>query len=166
MKIAIDVFYKEDTAKIVAAVFDHWTDQSPGKILIKYKSPVADYVPGEFYKRELPCLTAIIEDLELSKIEVIIVDGYVYLDDNCKPGLGTYLYRFLKEKVPVIGVAKTSYFQNAKLVKEVLRGESKQPLYITAIGIDLDQAALNIRSMHGGFRMPHILKLIDSETKK
>lgn len=166
MKIAIDVFYRENTAKIVAAVFDHWTDHSPNEFVIKYKSPVADYIPGEFFKRELPCLIEIIDDFELSKIEVIIIDGYVYLDDNHKPGLGTYLYQYLDGKVPIIGVAKTSYFQNAKLVKEVLRGKSKQPLYVTAFGVNLDEVAMDIWSMYGEFRMPHILKLIDSETKK
>jgi deoxyribonuclease V len=166
MKIAIDVFYKDDTAKIVAAVFDHWPDQSPKEIVIKNKTPVAAYISGEFYKRELPCLSEIIADFELNEIDVIIIDGYVYLDNDGKPGLGAYLYEHLKGLGPVIGVAKTSFANNTKYVTEVCRGKSQQPLYITAIGVELNSAAQHIKSMYGEYRMPHILKLIDTETKK
>ena len=45
---------------------------------------------------------------------------------------------------------------------EVLRGESKKPLYITAKGIDLHKAAEFIQKMHGDFRIPTLLKLVDS----
>jgi deoxyribonuclease V len=166
MKLAIDVFYQEDAAKIVAAVFNQWPDQAPEKIVVKYKSPIAAYTPGAFYKRELPCLTDIIEDFNLNEVDVIIIDGYVYLDDDGKPGLGAHLYEHLKGAVPVIGIAKTSFHLNIKHVKEVYRGASKQPLYVTAIGTDLFQAAQDIKNMYGEYRMPQILKLIDTETKR
>ena len=166
MKLAIDVFYKEQTAKIVAAVFNNWEDEQPHQIIVKYKSDILDYVPGEFFKRELPCLTEIISDFDISKIELIIIDGYVYLDDNKKLGLGAHLYQYLDGKLPIIGVAKTKFHNNTVNVKEVFRGTSKVPLFITAIGVDINDAAENIKNMYGENRMPKILKAIDTETKK
>jgi len=166
MKVAIDVYYQENSAKIVAATFNQWFDPLPEKIIIKYKSPVEEYTPGAFYKRELPCLIEVLKDFNLSKIDVIVIDGYVYLNDEGKPGLGAHLYEYFKGTIPIIGVAKTSFHNNTTHVKEVYRGTSKQPLYVTAIGTDLCQAEQHIRSMDGEHRMPHILKLIDTETKR
>jgi deoxyribonuclease V len=166
MKVAIDVFYKEETAKIVTAIFDNWFDELPQKIIVKNKTPVSAYIPGEFYKRELPCLVDAISDLNIEEIEVIIIDGYVYLDNMEKPGLGFYLYEYLGGKLPVIGVAKNPFHLNTKYVKNVYRGKSSQPLYVTSVGTDLNKAAEDITSMWGQYRMPNILKLIDTETKK
>lgn len=166
MKLAIDVFYKDDTAKIVAAAFDHWADRTPTDLFIKYKTPVDKYISGEFYKRELPCLSDLISDLDLNEIEVVIIDGYVYLDNDGKPGLGARLYEHLNGAVPVVGVAKTYFANNKKHVVEVKRGKSQQPLYVTAIGIELCSVAHDIKCMYGEYRMPYILKLIDTETKK
>lgn len=166
MKLAIDVFYEGNTAKIVAAVFDQWTDKAAEKVIVKHKSPIMEYEPGAFYKRELPCLLEIIADFNLNDIEVVIIDGYVYLDDEAKRGLGARLFETLDSKIPVIGVAKTSFYLNTKYVENVYRGTSRQPLYVTAIGTDLEEAAANIKNMHGNYRMPDILKSIDTETKK
>jgi deoxyribonuclease V len=79
--------------------------------------------------------------------------------------LGTYLYEALVRKVPVIGVAKTRFFSNTQYVAEILRGESKNPLFVTSVGMPLDTAAARIQSMAGPFRIPTLLKLLDVETK-
>ncbi|MCG3154810.1 MAG: hypothetical protein DKINENOH_01406 [bacterium] len=39
--------------------------------------------------------------------EFIVIDGYVYLDGNQKPGFGKHLYEALEEKSIIIGVAKS-----------------------------------------------------------
>jgi deoxyinosine 3'endonuclease (endonuclease V) len=96
---------------------------------------------------------------------LIIIDGYVFLDDNQKAGLGYHLYKSLEDDIPVIGVAKTAFKDNKALVAEVYRGISRKPLFVTSIGIELKDAAENIRNMHGGFRMPGLLKLLDTHTK-
>ncbi|PKN30756.1 MAG: endonuclease V, partial [Deltaproteobacteria bacterium HGW-Deltaproteobacteria-21] len=44
---------------------------------------------------------------------------------------------------------------------EVFRGRSKSPLYVTAAGMDPSEAAGHIRSMHGGHRIPTLLKQVD-----
>jgi deoxyinosine 3'endonuclease (endonuclease V) len=107
-----------------------------------------------------------LDKLDLTKIELIIIDGYVYLDDLGKPGLGARLYEKLGNRIPVVGVAKTSFADNLKNVREVLRGESAKPLFVSAIGIDLDEAAQHIKHMHGSYRIPALLKRLDLITKK
>ncbi|WP_298546295.1 endonuclease V [uncultured Aquimarina sp.] len=166
MKLAFDVQYYETYAKSVCIVFNDWQDETPSEIIIKKVHNIAPYVPGEFYKRELPCIEVILEDIHPNDIELIIVDGYVYLNDDKKLGLGGYLYEKLNNNIPIIGVAKSSFHDNKKYVREVIRGESTKPLYITAVGLDVDKAKNHIQKMHGEFRMPSLLQILDSKTKE
>lgn len=165
MKIAFDVQYYDDHAKSVAICFDHWQDGTPNEIIEKKIDEVAEYVPGEFYKRELPCIMSILNDLNLADVACIVVDGYVHLDDDGKLGLGGHLYEKLDGKIPVIGVAKSSFQKNKNNVLELLRGQSEKPLYITAVGIEMAEARKHIESMHGKYRMPTLLQILDTTTK-
>ena len=89
---------------------------------------------------------------------MILVDGFVdTLPDH--PGLGRRLYDALGKKVHVVGVAK-SWFVGAQAI-QVLRGSSKNPLYVTAAGMDAVDAADLVRQMHGRNRIPTILKRVD-----
>lgn len=163
MILAIDAYYFDgNQAKTVGILFDRWQDAVPSDILITYSNHVSEYEPGCFYKRELPCILQLLESVNLSEIEVIIVDGYVFLDET-KKGLGYYLYEQLDRKIPVIGVAKTS-FHNNNAVK-VYRGKSNAPLFVTSIGMKPELAAKYIESMDGEYRIPTLLKKLDQETK-
>ena len=93
------------------------------------------------------------------KPQIIVIDGYVWLEEN-KIGLGGHLFAALNEKIPVVGVAKTRYKIHSK-VREVLRGNSNNPLYVSAIGVGVDEAAKNVKNMHGEFRLPTLLKQVD-----
>jgi deoxyribonuclease V len=166
MILATDVHYKDNTAKAVGALITNWTDAVAHHHVIRYIDAVEEYVSGSFYKRELPCLLEIIKDVDLQQISYIIVDGFVVLDDAGKPGLGAYLYESLPVKVPVIGVAKTNYHQNMKYVVPVMRGTTERPLFVTAIGTGLQQAADHILHMHGEYRLPTVLKELDRITKE
>ena len=166
MIIAIDVHYKHDEAKIVAVRFDHWTDSEARDFLIKYMPIVAEYEPGAFYKRELPCILHILEEVDLRTVSCIVVDGYVYLDDEMKKGLGAYLYEALSSPVPIIGLAKNSFRKSRKYSRELIRGSSIKPLYVTVVGLPLDEAVDCIRQMHGDFRVPTLLQQMDTKTKE
>jgi len=166
MILAIDVHYKETTAKAVGALIQNWDDAVAQQYIIKYIDAVEEYVPGSFYKRELPCILEICKDVDLHSLHYIIIDGFVVLDDAGKPGLGAYVYESIQSQVPVIGVAKTNFHQNEQHVIPVLRGDSARPLYVTAVGTDLQQAAEHIKSMHGEFRLPTVLKEMDRITKE
>lgn len=158
MLAALDVHYDEakKTAMTAAVVFEHWEDAKP---VTEYTASCAcsePYVPGEFFKRELPCLLAVLEMIRQT-LRLVIVDGYVTLGD--KPGLGMRLWKALPVKVPIVGVAKTRFHSAAAI--EVMRGQSKTPLFVTVVGIDPAEAAEGIRKMHGAFRIPTLLKRAD-----
>jgi deoxyribonuclease V len=164
MILALDVHYKSSYAKNVGVLFN-WADDTPIKIITTKLDEVAEYVPGLFYKRELPCLLDVIAQVDLSQIEAIIVDGHVFIDNAKNYGLGGYLWDALSGETPIIGVAKRAFHQNELTNEPVLRGESKNPLYVSAIGMDIEEAVQKVKAMHGVYRMPTILQIMDTETK-
>lgn len=166
MILAFDTYYSGKKAKTVAIGFNTWTDAQPTEVFTETLDDVADYQPGEFYKRELPCIVSLLNRIDLTKVEAIIIDGFVILDNAGKPGLGGHLYAYLGGRIPVIGVAKTNFALITEGKREVFRGQSERPLYITALGIEPDVAASNIRQMHGVYRIPTLLKHLDGLTKK
>lgn len=127
---------------------------------------VAPYESGQFYKREMPCLLALIEKINQTKLpyQIIIIDGYVHLADD-KAGLGKHLYDNLTDKKPIIGIAKNAF---AGMGEEfaVYRGESKHPLYVTSQGIELVLAKDWVKHLQGKFRLPDIINQVDKLSRK
>lgn len=162
MNLAIDVYYQQDKAHAVGIFFEKWEQAQPSKMISTLIGEVADYESGSFYKRELPCILELLKQVDLSLIDNIIVDGYVYLDDN-KKGLGLYLYEAIGQQIPVIGVAK-NYFRLTPAIA-IFRGDSLKPLYITSVGIEPAVATKAILSMDGLYRFPTLLKYLDQQTK-
>ena len=75
--------------------------------------------------------------------------------------MGAHLYDALGSRTPIIGVAKTHYEGSDHVARQVLRGQSQSPLFVTAIGVDVDWAAQQIELMHGNYRLPTLLKEVD-----
>lgn len=117
---------------------------------------VAEYRPGEFFRRELPGLLAVLANGPPA--DAVLIDGYVWLGPD-RPGLGAHLFDALGGRVPVVGVAKTR-FVSADAVP-VCRGESRSPLYVSAAGFDPADAAALVAGMHGPYRVPTLLKRAD-----
>jgi len=159
MILATDVHYTQSTAMAAGVLFKHWNALEPEREYTCGIQNIEPYEPGSFYKRELPCILTLIKKHNLS-VNCIVVDGYVYLDDDLRAGLGKYLYDALDGVVSVIGVAKTP-FEGINDKHKILRGDSKTPLYITSTG-DLAEAKSSIVSMHGDFRIPTLLKRADT----
>ena len=164
MILAVDVDYREENAKVSGVCFSDWKSSEYTSLHHSMVSNVKPYEPGAFYKRELPCILKLIADHQL-ELSCIVIDGYVDLGEDNRPGLGMYLYESLDSKIPVIGVAKKP-FKDTKTSSEIYRGESKKPLYISSVGILLDEAKTLIQSMHGNHRIPYLLKLVDRECRK
>ncbi len=159
MIACIDVGYGDAHAIAAAVTIGDWADATP---LATYSIPISkveEYVPGEFYKRELPCIQAVLAQLP-SPPDILVIDGYVWLDDQGKQGLGARLYDALDAQIPVIGVAKTS-FATATSAIELHRGGSSRPLYVTAIGLEVEDAVKAVCRMHGAHRIPTMLTLVD-----
>lgn len=162
MLLCTDVQYydEKDIASVAGGLFQKWTDDD---FLRTIKLPcynIQPYEPGEFYKRELPCLIKLIKQIE-EPLEAIIVDGYVCLGKDMHPGLGQYLWDSLEQKVPIIGIAKAEY-RGTPYSCEILRPNSIKPLYVTVTSdISLAIAKKHVLSMSGGFRIPTLLKKVD-----
>ena len=87
---AFDVHYSEDgRASAAAVLFSDYRDTEPAAVYTQCLPGAADYIPGEFYRRELPCILALIQQINEAPDEMI-VDGYVMLGN--RPGLGQHLY--------------------------------------------------------------------------
>jgi deoxyribonuclease V len=155
--VAVDVHYLDDfsaRAAIVAAPDERFSRiNSTETAIVRVDAP---YQPGAFYLRELPPLRAIIPTS--GRHALIVVDGYVTLDPEGRPGLGQHVHT--EFGVPVIGVAKTP-FKTATHAAQVRRGRSSRPLYVTAAGIGVVDAARVVGEMAGRFRLPDALKLAD-----
>jgi deoxyribonuclease V len=125
----------------------------------RFDGPPSSYESGAFYKRELPLLLCFISEFD-ELFEALVIDGYVWLDANHLPGLGGHLFSSLGRSIPVIGIAKTRY-RNDTWSIPVLRGESRRPLFVTSAGIQARRAAECVCRMHGDYRIPTILNLVD-----
>ncbi|RYZ00434.1 MAG: endonuclease V [Chitinophagaceae bacterium] len=164
MIVALDVHCRAGGARAAALLFDRWEDELPESVRTKWIEVVAPYEPGAFYKRELPCLLALLQELPLAGLEAIVIDGFVYLGAD-RPGLGARLHSALAAAVPVIGVAKTRFHGCADVAVPLLRGNSHSPLWITAAGMEAAAAAGCIARMAGPHRMPALLTQVDRETR-
>lgn len=164
MIACIDVDYDEEApggtvATAACVVIPGWTAARPIAEYVRTIGDVAAYVPGRFFERELPCVLSVLELVE-HPLDLIIIDGYVVLDGDGTWGLGGFLWASLGEQVPVVGVAKHPFRANSAAI-EVYRGESKRPLYVTALGVDPQAAADEVQRMHGEHRLPTVLKRVD-----
>jgi deoxyribonuclease V len=118
---------------------------------------VGPYQPGQFYLRELPAITAVLNTT--AGLDLLIIDGYVDLDPHGRPGLGYRLHA--QTNLPIIGVATTA-FHTATHAVAIHRGNAKRPLFVTTAGLPLDQAAALIAAMTGPYRTPDALRRVDT----
>ncbi len=158
MKICVDVCYRARGATAAGVLFREWDATLPSGEVLAFIRNVAEYIPGEFYRRELPWILALLEKIETLP-DTVVIDGHVWLDESGRPGLGAFLFEALDRKVPVIGVAKPP-FGKAAGSREVYRGACN-PLHVTAAGIEDPAAREHIRKMSGNHRIPFLLKYTD-----
>lgn len=162
MIAVLDVGYAEAGARTACALIHAFSDAEPAELLTRdTPGPPAPYEPGAFYRRELPLLLDMLAALE-AKPGTVVIDGYVWLSGGA-PGLGAHLHKALQGPV-VIGVAKTM-FRGDDWSDRVLRGRSRQPLFVTAAGIEPEAAAGAVQAMHGPHRVPTLLRLVDQATR-
>ena len=159
MLACVDVNYEPRGALAACLVFRSFADPAPAREIVARIDEVAPYEPGAFYRRELPCLLEVLGKVG-APLEAVVIDGYVWLSSDGRPGLGAHLFEALERKVPVIGVAKTA-FRGSAFAERLIRGGSSRPLFITAAGVAPSDAVARIRSMHGPHRIPTLLKRVD-----
>ena len=160
MNAALDVSYVDDSATVACIRFHDWSDREPESVRISHLPVSSPYEPGMFYRRELPCLLHALKQ-ESIQFSIIVIDGYVHLKPPIYKGLGLYLAESLGYDAMIIGVAKNP-LKIADRYKNIYRGGSRRPLFISAAGMGLDGAADLIDSMHGEFRVPTLIKMADT----
>jgi deoxyribonuclease V len=157
MIAALDVAYRATGVVTACVAFDGWTATAAVReVVVRSVGAPASYEPGQFYRRELCYLEAVLAQLAVP-VDVVIVDGYVWLGEG-RMGLGAHLHAALAGPA-VVGIAKTR-FEGARAV-EVRRGASARPLYITAEGIDPAVVAAHVAAMAGPHRVPQLVKRAD-----
>jgi len=164
MKLAVDVHYRDvatavTQAQVAGVGFKDWKDAQASHEWLSQITAVPAYIPGQFYRRELPCVLALLNEHAIAA-ECIVVDGYVFLDGHSLPGLGKHLYEALQGRIPIIGVAK-KHFKGVPDEYALLRGNSHMPLYVTAVGMAVSKAQECVAMMHGQYRLPTLLKRVD-----
>jgi deoxyribonuclease V len=85
------------------------------------------------------------------------------LSGESRPGLGFHLHQALHSLIPVVGIAKTAFVgaEESSQVAKVFRGESKRPLFVTSVGIELATASHWVQSMAGPYRIPLLVAAVD-----
>jgi deoxyribonuclease V len=159
MIACVDVDYRGTGATAACVVASGWGDARAAEEAVATLDEVEPYEPGRFYRRELPCLLAVLGRIRATP-RVVVIDGYVWLGEEGDPGLGAYLHEALGGRAAVVGVAKTRFLR-ARAVREIARGASRAPLFVSAVGVGLDEAARHVRGMHGSFRIPDLLRRVD-----
>jgi deoxyribonuclease V len=156
---ALDVDYRATSVVTACVSFAAWTDAAPAaSVAVRSEGAAVEYVPGQFFRRELPYLVDALARLPQLP-SVIVVDGFVWLGPG-EPGLGAHLHEALAGRAAVIGVAKRPY-RGTSIGTPMRRGGSATPLFVTAVGMGLETAAEHVASMHGPHRLPTLLKLVD-----
>ncbi len=175
MIIALDSYYKYDICNTSLVLFNSVEDDTPIYTDTIYTNVTSEYIPGQFYKRELPGIIQILNKFKnehndwWNDVALIILDSFIMLKAEGKiwEGLGQHLKNdYLKDDNKfIIGVAKTNFGECNEISEIVYRGESKTPLYVQSINSNY-VAALIIKQMHGKYRIPTMLKLVDSLSRK
>ncbi len=155
---AVDVHYPPTGGARAACVVT--ADPRFGEVVAEHVvslAEVAPYRPGEFFVRELPALRAVLA--HAGQLDLLVVDGYVDLDPDGRPGLGAHAHA--EFDVAVVGVAKTA-FRGAVHAIPVCRGQASRPLYVTAAGLPRTEAADLVKHMAGRYRLPDALRRVDA----
>ncbi|MBI2922953.1 MAG: endonuclease V [Planctomycetes bacterium] len=159
MLACLDVCYRDPFGFGAGVLFESWEAKSPLREWTLRVDGVAPYVPGQFYRREMPCLLRLLEQLPALP-EIVLVDAYAWLGGEAHPGLGARLHESLGGRAAVVGVAKTRY-RGAEPVETVKRGRSRSPLYVSAAGMPLAEAAAGVLRMYGRGRLPYMARRAD-----
>jgi deoxyribonuclease V len=176
MIVAFDTYYYNGFSYTVGGVFRSWGDKEVSYFVTSIRTCIdAEYKPGELYKRELPCIMQCLSLLNIDTIETIIVDGFVWLSEDGKTltkGLGAHLqdaiFAKYNTKKTIVGIAKNRYHVDIPECVDIERGlVSSKPLFITCSETCFTKHyAAHIKIMHGDYRMPSIIKAIDSKTRE
>lgn len=155
---------EEGAARVL---IEAWTDSHPAFEKVTKVRGVKSYQPGAFYRRELPCMLAVLAKIRQLP-SVLVVEGYVWTSPERAPGLGARLHEAIGARAPVVGIAKTPFagLTGSTVTRVVTRGRSGRPLFVSSLGMNLDEVARHVQAMAGSGRIPVALKWVDRLTRQ
>jgi len=159
--VLVDVHYDNgaDLAGAAAIVAQDWSSTHSSHSMTTLHHGLEEYRPGQFYKRELPCILPLLKEImNYTNVSTIVIDGYVDLKSG-QAGLGRQLHDTLKHRAEVVGIAK-NYFSDTNALP-VYRGLSRRSLWVSSTG-DTNLAAKYVSAMAGEYRIPTLVKQVDS----
>jgi len=159
MHAIVDAHYGRDRTTAACLVFRNWADPAATEVIQTIGPTAAAYRSGRFYERELPLLIAVLQATDY-EFKTIVIDGYVHLQAPIGKGLGAHLHAALVYPTTVMGVAKTP-LKIADRFVPIYRGQSRRPLFVSAVGGPMEEAARCIVGMYGPHRIPTLLKQAD-----
>lgn len=151
----VDVQYTDARARAGCVIAHAWRDPAPAGEHAIEAAVAAEYVPGEFYRRELPPVLDLLRGVDA--LATVVIDAHVWLGPD-RPGLGARLHDALGGAIAVVGVAKNRFAGAPAL--PVVRNAAR-PLYVSAIGLDPHDAAAHVAAMHGPYRIPTLIRRAD-----
>ena len=157
----LDAAYSESAASAACLVATDPGSPAPTRHATVRQGAPVPYEPGSFYKRELPLLLAVLHKAAPIP-DLIVIDGYVWLDADGALGLGAHLHEALGKNHTIIGVGKTAYRGAETWCEQVVRGSGSRPLFVTAAGMTPKAAAAIVRAMHGEHRIPTLIRRADT----
>ena len=176
MIVAFDTYYYNGFSYTVGGVFKTWGDKEVSYYVTSRRNCIdAEYKSGELYKRELPCIMQCLSLLNIDDIELIIIDGFVWLSEDgntLTKGLGARLQDAIlnkyQTKKTIVGVAKNRWNIEIPQCEVIERGlASSKPLFITCSETCFTKHySINIKTMYGDYRIPNIIKAVDSKTRE
>jgi len=161
----LDAAYAEEASVAACLTADDWTSPVPIAEFTHRAGCAEAYTPGEFHRREFPLIMSVLAMLP-ERPRILVIEGYVWLDtDGCK-GLGAHLFEALRGRTAVVGVAKSRFAGAEQWVEQVARGDSANPLWVTAAGVTLSEAVSGVKRMHGPHRIPTLVGRVAQLARK
>lgn len=176
MIVAFDTYYYNGFSYTVGGVFKSWGDKEVSYYATSVRTCIdAEYKPGELYKRELPSIMQCLANLNIDTIDIIVVDGFVWLSEDGKTltkGLGAHLqdaiFNKYNTKKTIVGIAKNRYHVKIPDCVDLERGLiSAKPIFITCSETCFTEFySTQVKIMHGDYRIPSIIKAVDTKTRE
>lgn len=144
---------------------DDWTSPVPIAEFTHRAGYAEAYTPGELHRREFPLIMSVLAMLP-ERPRILVIEGYVWRDTDGRKGLGAHLFEALRGRTAVVGLAKSHFAGTEQWVEQVARGDSANPLWVTAAGVTLSEAVSGVKRMHGPHRIPTLVGRVAQLARK
>lgn len=161
----LDAAYAGEASVAACLTAGDWTSTVPIAEFTHRAGRAEPHTPGEFHRREFPLIMSVLAMLP-ERPRMLVIEGYVWLDTDGRKGLGAHLFEALRGRTAVVGLATSRFAGAEQWVEQVARGDSTNPLWVTAAGVTLSEAVSGVKRMHGPHRIPTLVGRVAQLARK